>query len=378
MKLDAEVIIIGGGLAGLVSAIHLRKAGIDVLLIEKENYPHHKVCGEYISNEVLPYLDWLALPIQSLKPAIIDKFELSTSSGKRICATLPLGGFGISRYTLDYFLYEKAKENGARIIHDNVIDFVFEANHFVVHTANTVYAGRMVLGAYGKRNLLDQKMSRNFMQQKSPWLAVKAHYKGAFDANTVALHHFKGGYCGVSTIENGLLNVCYLANYATFKNYKNISHYQQQVLYKNPHLKALLSDSQLQFENPLTIGQISFAPKEQVKNHVLMIGDTAGLIHPLCGNGMSMAIHSAQICVTLLIAYFNGNLTSRAELEHKYQQQWNHNFKARLQTGKTLASLLSKEKLAQILVNGLAKFPALLPHIIKRTHGKPLTIPTCE
>ena len=52
-----EVLILGGGLAGLTSAIHLLKLGLQVTVIEKNNYPKHKVCGEYISNEVLPYLD---------------------------------------------------------------------------------------------------------------------------------------------------------------------------------------------------------------------------------------------------------------------------------------------------------------------------------
>ena len=56
-----DVIIIGGGLAGLTNAIHLSKFNRQVLLIEKDSYPKHKVCGEYISNEVLPYLNSLGI-----------------------------------------------------------------------------------------------------------------------------------------------------------------------------------------------------------------------------------------------------------------------------------------------------------------------------
>ena len=56
-----DVIIIGGGLAGLTNAIHLSKSKQRVLLIEKNSYPKHKVCGEYISNEVLPYLNSLGI-----------------------------------------------------------------------------------------------------------------------------------------------------------------------------------------------------------------------------------------------------------------------------------------------------------------------------
>ena len=67
MNLTTDVIIIGDGLAGLTSALHLQQAGINVTLIKKNAYPHHKVCGEYISNEVLPYLAWLNLDVGKRK-----------------------------------------------------------------------------------------------------------------------------------------------------------------------------------------------------------------------------------------------------------------------------------------------------------------------
>src|SRR6187402_3292667 len=101
---NTKVTIIGGGLAGLTAAIHLSKIGLQVTVIEKNEYPKHKVCGEYISNEVLPYLDWLGINISELKPANISKIIFSTSSGKVINGNLPLGGFGISRYAFDEHL----------------------------------------------------------------------------------------------------------------------------------------------------------------------------------------------------------------------------------------------------------------------------------
>ena len=100
-----EISIIGGGLAGLTAAIDLLNRNYDVVVFEKNEYPKHKVCGEFISNEVLPYLKALGLDIESLRPTNITKTELSTHSGKTIKTNLPLGGFGISRYTLDNYLY---------------------------------------------------------------------------------------------------------------------------------------------------------------------------------------------------------------------------------------------------------------------------------
>ena len=370
--IDADVIIIGGGLAGLVSAIHLRKEGKSVILIDKYAYPHHKVCGEYISNEVLPYLENLGVNPSVLKPTRLTKFEMTTPNSAVIHSVLPLGGFGISRFTLDNFLMEKAVESGASILTDNVLDVCYEEKLFTVNTQKNTYKSKLVIGAYGKRSTLDVKLKRDFIQQKSSWLAVKAHYSGDFSNDLVALHHFKGGYCGVSKVEDNLINICYLVNYDSFKKYKNIQEHREHVLYRNPYLKAILENSTIQFDAPLTISQISFEKKECVKNHILMVGDTAGLIHPLCGNGMGMAIHGAKIASTLIVKYLNGEISSLTKLEQQYTAEWKFNFNSRLKTGTLLSGLLRKEKLSNFLIGLLAKFPSILTLVIKKTHGKPL------
>ncbi|HEY6142627.1 MAG TPA: NAD(P)/FAD-dependent oxidoreductase [Flavobacterium sp.] len=375
MESKSDVVIIGGGLAGLTAAIHLSKLGLKIILIEKNEFPKHKVCGEYISNEVLPYFQWLDLDISDLKPSIISKIEFSTANGKMISGDLPLGGFGISRYVLDNFLFEKAKENGCQIIQDTVTDIQFIEDEFHISTSNNLETkSRIVIGAFGKRSNIDQKLNRDFIQKKSPWLAVKAHYLGNFSNDLVGLHNFKGGYCGVSKVENNVINICYLVDYDTFKQYKNIEEFQLQVIYKNPHLKTVFENSKLLFEKPLTISQISFEKKNVVENHILMIGDTAGLIHPLCGNGMAMAIHSAKIVSELVIEFLDNKISSRKELEEKYTQEWNRNFKNRLSTGRFLSKILQKEKLTTFLMSLMVIFPFVLPKIIKKTHGKPIIL----
>lgn len=370
-----KVVIIGGGLAGLTAAIHLSKIGLSVTIIEKNSYPKHKVCGEYISNEVLPYLNWLGINLEILKPTKITKLDFSTSKGNTINTKLPLGGFGISRYVLDEFLFQKAISNGCKIIQDTVENCTFNNDEFTITTINnTIINSKFVIGAFGKRSNIDQKLQRNFIQKKSPWLAVKAHYSGYFPKDLVGLHNFKGGYCGVSKVENDIINICYLADYETFKNYKNIEEYQNAVVFQNPHLKTIFEKAILLFEKPLTIGQISFEKKQAVENHMLMIGDTAGLIHPLCGNGMAMAIHSAKIASELIDQFYKNEIISRMALEKKYTKEWNFNFKKRLETGRFLAKLLQKPNYSQIIMHILVIAPFLLSVIIKKTHGKPITI----
>ncbi len=373
MKKHSYIVVVGGGLAGLTSAIDLVQKGIEVTLIEKEIYPKHKVCGEYISNEVLPYLEQLNLDICSLKPVRISNFMISTSKGKKIESELPLGGFGISRYTLDNFLWEQAKKLGVNLITDQVIDVFYQEDTFEVKTAkNGSVTSDFVIGAYGKRSGLDRSLKRGFSNKKSPWLAVKAHYKAAFDEKSVALHNFDGGYCGLSKVENEMVNACYLVNYESFKKHKDIDEFQKEVMSKNPYLADFFENAEIAFEKPITISQINFEMKNPVVNHIFMCGDAAGLIHPLCGNGMAMAIQSAQIISCMISKYYFGMEMSREKLEKAYTKEWQSQFGTRLRTGRILQKILLNPKL-QILVQKIARiFPILVPFIIKKTHGSPL------
>ena len=372
-----DIIIIGGGLAGLVSAIHLSKAGLTVTLIEKNEYPKHKVCGEYISNEVLPYLQYLDADPMTIGAKKINRFLLSTTRGKTIETTLPLGGFGVSRYTLDHFLFEKAVQNNCTVMQDTVSDVHFANESFRVITKNgNELSAKIVIGAFGKRSNIDVKLERTFIDNKSPFVAVKTHFKGNFPDDLVALHNFEGGYCGVSQVENGNLNVCYISNYKSFQQYKNIESFQQEVLCRNPHLKTIFENAVPVFEKPLTISQICFSNKTTVEDHILMCGDAAGMIHPLCGNGMAMAIHSAKIVSELITEYFNSKIKSRQELETAYAKQWDATFKKRITTGRILQTFFGKENLARAVMYGLTHIPGILPAIIRQTHGKTLNVST--
>lgn len=370
-----DVIIIGGGLAGLTAAIHLSKANFKTLLIEKNSYPKHKVCGEYISNEVLPYLNFLGFNPFEFGAKKISNFELTTHNNKSIKANLPLGGFGMSRYEMDFQLYQLALKSGAEGLQDSVTDVHFEADSFEVETKLQHHLkAKIVIGAFGKRSNLDVQFNRKFIKEKSPYLGVKIHVSGDFPENKVALHNFKGGYCGVSKVENNHINLCYITNFEAFKKFKDIETFQEEVLFKNSELKVIFNASKLEFEKPLTISQISFETKKPIENHIIMCGDTAGMIHPLCGNGMGMAIRSAQLASELIIDYLQKKIETRQKLEKYYTQRWKKTFSLRLKAGHTIAYLFRQDWLAPKLLILLRWFPFLMPKIIKMTHGKPMIV----
>ncbi len=365
-KATFDIIIIGGGLAGLVAAIELGKV-YKVLVLEKDAFPRHKVCGEYVSNEVLPYLQSIGIDPIAKGAKQIDRFEISTHDGKLIKSKLPLGGFGMSRYALDNLLFTEASEY-SEIVIETCSQVEFKENHFLMTTkGDTQYKAKYVVGAFGKRSLLDKTLSRKFIQKKSPWLAVKAHYQYNFEENVVALHNFEGGYCGLSMIENNAVNACYLTTYTSFKKVKNITEFQQKVMSANPFLADFFIKAIPLFEEPLTISQISFENKKPVENHIFMIGDAAGLIHPLCGNGMAMAIHSAKL---LSDVFSKNDFHSRTELEKKYATIWSKTFSRRLQTGRRIQSLLLSPMVTKASFSIAKLFPSVVTNIISKTHGE--------
>ncbi len=378
MHTDYDVIIAGGGLAGLVSAIELSAAGSSVLLLEKKIYPYHKVCGEYISNEVLGYLQSLGFDPFALGASRISKLRISTPQGKNIHTQLDLGGFGISRYTMDHALSLLAIKNGAEVLTDTKVnDIRFADDVFTVDASAKSYTAKLVIGSYGKRDMLDKKLNRAFMQQHTGYTAVKYHVRLDYPKDEIGLDNFADGYCGISRIEDDKYCMCYLYRRGKNYHYKSIPEFEAAVLHKNPVLKKHFSIAEQLYDAPLAINEINFSPKTLVQDHILMCGDTAGLITPLCGNGMSMAITGAKMLTALikqskLLDKEVIPMQDRMQLEHAYRQQWDKAFKQRLAWGRAIQNWFGNPTLTGIFLRTVHSIPPLEKKLIRATHGAPL------
>lgn len=369
-----NIIIIGGGLSGLVNSILLQKAGFSVILFEEKKYPFHRVCGEYISNEVIPFLKREDLFPAVLQPSNISRFQLTSPSGSSLNMPLDLGGFGVSRYNYDLWLSEKARDIGVNIIHERVTSCEFGREEFtVISSSSTTYQSKLVIGSFGKRSWLDKKLDREFMRRRSPYVGVKYHIKtNEVASDLIALHNFHNGYCGVSKIENETFNLCYLTHRDNLKN-SNIPEMEEKVLKKNPQLRRIFNNSEFLFEKPEVINEISFEKKGPVFNHILMAGDSAGMITPLCGNGMAIAIHSSKILSNLIITYYTSENFDREKLETEYSKIWNSQFTKRLWAGRKIQSLFGSVRMSEIAVSLGKKFSPFSKYLMSKTHGTPFS-----
>ncbi len=368
-----DIIIAGAGLAGLTSAIHLRNLGWSVLCIEKNNFPRHKVCGEYISNEVKPYLISLGFNPKDYGSKDISQFTIYSQNGKSISQGLKMGGFGISRYTIDKGLYDLAIEKGVDFIHEEVMSISAVGKLKEIACKNgTSYKSRTFISAVGKRSKLDKALQRNFISNRTSWMGVKAHYEGEWEEDRVALFQFDGGYCGMSKVENGHVNVCYLVDTNAFKKVGDLYRFEEEVMCMNPSFKQFYSSFERKMERKV-ISQIFFGDKEKVKDEVAFLGDAAGMIFPLAGNGMAMAIHSAKIYCELLHQYLNNEYTGE-KLQSIYTDKWNHQFKKRINNSRRIQELFSRPLLSRIAINILPFFPFVFSRIVEGTHGEDIGI----
>lgn len=371
-----DLAIAGGGLAGLALSIQVARQGYKVILFEKEQYPFHRVCGEYISLESWDFLEELGVDLSSLDLPEIRKLIVSGVNGNCLKQHLPLGGFGISRYELDFMLAGLAGLNNVEVVENcKVNDIRFEDELFQIETTKGNYTSVQAAACYGKRSNLDIKWERPFAMAKknklNNYIGIKYHVNTKFPADTIALHIFPDGYCGISKVEEDKYCLCYLTTAANLKKSNNdIVRMEHEILSRNPHLRKLFNDSIKLWKEPVIISQISFDEKSQVQDHILMIGDAAGMITPLCGNGMSMALHGSKLAAKQIIRFL-GFAISRHEMEEQYAQDWKKIFSARLRTGRFIQRLFGHRWLIGTLIFFGKIFPGLIRLLVRKTHGKP-------
>ena len=375
-----DIAIAGGGLAGLALGIQSARAGYSSILFEKERYPFHRVCGEYISLESWNFLEDLGVPLSQMNLPIIRRVLVTAPNGKEIEQSLPLGGVGISRYKLDALMAEIAKSAGVELMEGTKVENIqFGEDKFCVHLTSRPTPSRVcskvAAGTFGKRSNLDLKWKRSFVLQKqnklNNYVAVKYHIKIRWPDDLIALHNFKDGYCGISQIENGNCCLCYLTTAKNLAQSGNSIHQMEnRVLSANPHLKKIFDECEILYDAPVTISQISFSKKSQVQDHLIMIGDAAGMITPLCGNGMSMALHGSKIAFEQIDRFLQ-NKISRQRMEQAYREQWRKQFATRLRTGRMIQRFFGSPLLSNLFISSLKPFPSLIDKLITQTHGQP-------
>lgn len=363
--------IVGGGPAGLSLAAWLGKKGFRVILFEKNTYPFHKVCGEYLSLESMESLRELGMPLESWELPRINTLFVSSPDGTAFTRPLQPGGVGLSRYRLDQALAAGAKASGARVLEQAKVDAVFREDEiFKLESSRGGVRAGVCCASFGRHANLDVKWKREGQKTPANFIGVKYHVRLERPRDTIELHYFKGGYCGISPVEEGKYCVCYLTTEKNLREQGNdIFRLEERVLSENPFLRKALKEAIRLYKRPLTVSHVGFSRKSLVEDHVLMLGDAAGMIAPLCGNGMSMALHSSKLAADLIAQHLEGNI-SRDFMEKAYQNSWQSHFANRMRSGRLIQGLFLRPAAANVMVKALRPFPTVIDYMIRQTHGQ--------
>ena len=307
-----DVVVIGAGVAGCTMAISLAKQGRSVLLIEKGRFGKDKLCGEFLSPEsaaLLQKIDCLQ-KVQSVA-ASIENATFTGPKGGVLNISLGAKAWGISRRTLDVMLLQQALEQGVWAMERaEVLEIYRKRGRFQLtvksHEADNFFIEcGIVIGAYGRKSRLDNSLGRPFVRRNYPFVGFKQHHTSQKEdvlTNRVEIHTFPLGYCGMSRVEDKQINVCMLLHNKTLEQLPNRS-WDNIVDYlscMNPFLADRLNNLVALAEPMQAVSGVPFVKKQPFQNGVFFIGDAAGVIAPLAGDGQAMALDSAVKLTDLL------------------------------------------------------------------------------
>jgi flavin-dependent dehydrogenase len=366
-----DLIIIGAGLSGLSTALRCKSEDVSVLVLEKGDLPRHKVCGEYLSAEVLPLLESWGMNL-SERPRV-TRAMLSAPNGQHREIQLPLGGVGVSRYFLDESLHQLARQCGIDVhVREGVKKVRKEGSRrFKVETKSNNYAARWVVSCHGKA--VGRHISTTTDSKRERYIGVKQYYAMDFPDDLVALHSFRGGYGGAVLVENGWVDMAFMLNQSLFTRYRNIDKVMRSVLYNNPWMKKLLTDGKPKWEQPMAVSNFILGRKPDNNGGALTAGDAYAMIPPASGNGMAMAIISGAMMGKQLQEAVRKNL-SMEEVHKAYAREWKHFFKRRLWWGRHVQRFMEHPRAANVAMQIIKRSDALLRQTIRQTHGSPESV----
>lgn len=331
----SKVVIAGAGPAGSTLAIRLARLGHDITLIERETFPRHKLCGEFISPECLVHFAELGVLDEMFAAGgeQIHRTRFSDQKGRGFAISSGTFGhgpaaLGLSRSAMDNILLKNAKEAGVRVLEGARVTSSDVEHNYLDHieivdglgTVETIKADLFV-DATGRSRALTKLVHRKMGSiVNAPPLAVgfKAHFRGAaIKPGVCEIFVFPGGYGGLSSVENGLVNLCFLMDpKAARKTGPDPQTLLEHAVGLNPKAQAVLMNAE-QGSDWLAVSINSFGrtPASPVRN-LLAIGDAAAFIDPFTGSGMLMAFESSALLAAAVEKNPNSLEVLRCDHEH--------------------------------------------------------------
>ena len=372
-----DVAIIGAGPAGGSAASALAAAGWRVALVERNKLPHHKVCGEFLSPEAQSTLRALGLhqELAALAPTPLTGVTLTSRQGATLNMNLPGTAWGLSRYAMDAALAHAAVARGAVLLTETTVISVAHDEQGVTLTlrgndgSRSPARARPVLMAGGRQRTAKLPPAAPTRPREQLFVGLKSHFAGLTMPDRVELFLFAGGYVGINPVETGAANVCLLVKYDEFARAgRTIEGMFAAIARQNPAFAQRMRGAQPLADTVCTVAAVDTQRPAAPWAEMACLGDTATMIPPLSGDGMAMALRSAELCVPLAHDYLRGACTLAAWRD-QYCTRWHDEFDGRLRIARGLQSLLKRALVADTLIATGRLAPWLADYVVRATRG---------
>ncbi len=348
----SKIAIIGAGPAGASLAIRLARENFPVTLIERELFPRQKLCGEFISPECLRHFRDLDVSDEMLAAGgePIRETVFYTPDGGKF--TVPsewftgtaAGALSLSRAAMDFLLLKKAEESGVQVLEESSVVGLLTENGEMRGVkirckdgAAKDIAADIIVDATGRARVLGKLAEKEFdgvkkIQNPKPKIqnrlvGFKTHLaNAAVPRNVCEIYFFRGGYGGLSLIENNLANHCFLVESAIVKEFGGAERIVKELIFQNPRARAALENAAPVFDwLAVSIDEFGIKNPSPAKN-LFIVGDAAAFIDPFTGSGVLSALESAEI-LARAVCRNAGSVASAAET---YERLHRENFRKRM------------------------------------------------
>ena len=375
MEVRTEVAIIGAGPAGSTLAALLASRGVGVALIDRDVFPRDKVCGEFLSYDALPIVDRLGIAeeIDRIAAPAIDRCRV-IGRNRTYEFALPEPARGISRYQFDTLLFRRALVCGARAWSGWTATTIDPVNRRVTldrQDERATIRAEVIVGAWGRWGRFDTQLERAFVRDRAHRsFGFKRHYRTpAAAARTIDLYSFRRGYLGVSPIEDGMTNICGLVHGKRLTGHRGKwESFIAMLRSEEPRLEELYAAHKPAQESFLTSEPVIFRARSAVEQGVIMIGDASGVIDPLTGNGMAMALQSAALAVP-----FVRDVLAKKASGDAYREAHAGFFAPRIRWSRRVAMILSRPRMLDASLR-LVRSPRAGEFFLGATRARPAAL----
>lgn len=380
-RLDADVIVVGAGPAGASTSIHLRRAGLEVVLLESKRFPRDKVCGDFVGPSAAMELQRLGFANRPLDvhancvrraSLFLDGEELI---GRAVPSAPGLSGVGrvVRRVELDRWLVETAVRAGATLREESTVTEVRSGEDGASVTVQAAGArrplrARVVVAADGSNSRIARSLRGGVTRTDRRIVAVRGYYTGVAGPVDRADLYFAErsfpGYAWVFPTAEGAANVGVGMLFDTVpRTSRHLRELLLELVGTDPALRARLAGARLD-DRIVAWPLATFDPGQPiVADRLLLVGDAAGLINPLNGEGIQYALLSGRWAAEVVAAAVERGSCSARELA-SYTARVHKHMRYDMALAQMIVSLIRNRALNGIWLGALRA-------IVARAHRDP-------